>query len=55
MAKDPRWALAVLRLLRAHDDRYRLLLIGADLDMRLSTAVREYAAQFEAEVTALEQ
>ncbi|HEY6595293.1 MAG TPA: glycosyltransferase family 4 protein [Asanoa sp.] len=29
VAKDPRWAIAVLRLLRRADARYRLLLVGA--------------------------
>jgi glycosyltransferase involved in cell wall biosynthesis len=54
VAKDPRWALAVLRLLRAVDERYRLLLIGADVDGSLSPAAHEYAAQYEMDVVALE-
>ena len=54
VAKDPRWALAVLRLLRADDERYRLILIGADVDGSLSRAAHAYAAQYETEVAALE-
>ncbi len=30
VAKDPRWAIEVLRLLRATDERYRLLLVGGE-------------------------
>jgi glycosyltransferase involved in cell wall biosynthesis len=54
VAKDPRWALAVLRLLRAEDERYRLFLIGADVDGSLSPAAREYADEYQREVAALE-
>jgi len=54
VAKDPRWAISVLRLLRAEDERYRLFLIGADVDGSLSPAAREYAALYEGEVAALE-
>ncbi len=54
VAKDPRWALAVLRLLREVDERYRLFLIGADVDGSLSRAAHEYATQYEREVAALE-
>ena len=51
VAKDPLWSIAVLRLLRAHDERYRLFLIGADLDRELSAAARDYAARYETEVS----
>ena len=54
VAKDPRWALAVLRLLRAEDERYRLFLIGADVDGSLSAAARDYATRYEQEAAALE-
>jgi glycosyltransferase involved in cell wall biosynthesis len=42
VAKDPRWALDVLRLLRQQDPRYRLLLIGSDLSPTPSQAARQY-------------
>ncbi|MEV5674813.1 glycosyltransferase [Streptomyces sp. NPDC052179] len=54
VAKDPRWAIDVVKLLRAEDERYRLFLIGADVDASLSPAAREYAAQYEREVGPLE-
>lgn len=54
VAKDVRWALSVLELLRAEDDRYRLVLIGSDVDGSLSPAAREYAEAYTREVTALE-
>ena len=46
VAKDPRWAVEVLRLLRAEDDRYRLLLIGSDLRGDISAAARRYQKAF---------
>lgn len=54
VAKDPRWAVDVLTLLRAEDKRYRLLLIGADVDAGLSPAARKYAALYERDVAPLE-
>ena len=43
--KDPRWAAEVLRLLRRHDDRYRLLLVGTEMDPGTSgTAQRARSA-----------
>ncbi|MGW4029024.1 glycosyltransferase [Streptomyces sp. NPDC004838] len=42
VAKDPRWALEVLRELRAHDERYRLVVIGNGLDRKASAAARAY-------------
>ncbi len=54
VAKDPRWAIAVLKLLRNEDERYRLLLIGAGVDGGFSAAARDYAARFEKEAAALE-
>jgi glycosyltransferase involved in cell wall biosynthesis len=42
VAKDPRWALDVVRELRRHDSRYRLVIVGNGLDRKLSAAVRRY-------------
>lgn len=42
IAKDPRWALEVLRRLRARDQRYRLLIIGGGFDPDASAAARHY-------------
>ncbi|OZV80971.1 hypothetical protein CA850_12485 [Micromonospora echinospora] len=42
VAKDPLWAVEVLRLLRRTDPRYRLLLVGDGLRADASGAVREY-------------
>ncbi|WP_031070424.1 glycosyltransferase [Streptomyces sp. NRRL S-118] len=42
VAKDPRWALEVLRLLRERDERYRLVVIGNGLDRKASPAARAY-------------
>ena len=47
VAKDPRWAIDVLRRLRAEDDRYRLLLIGSDLRGDISGAARSYRKAFQ--------
>lgn len=55
MVKDPRWAIDVLRRLREHDERYRLLLIGGKFQDP-SPATHEYAEalrQEEAELAAL--
>ena len=38
VAKDPRWAVEVLRALREHDDRYRLPLVGSDMNPDTSHA-----------------
>ncbi|MFI5834048.1 glycosyltransferase [Micromonospora sp. NPDC051300] len=54
VAKDPRWAIEVLRLLRASDERYRLLLVGGGLDTGLSRAARDYAAALEKDLAELE-
>ena len=54
VAKDPRWAVDVLKLLRAEDERYRLFLIGADIDRGFSAAAGDYAARYEEEAAALE-
>jgi glycosyltransferase involved in cell wall biosynthesis len=54
IAKDPQWAVQVLRILRRDDDRYRLLLIGSDLDGRHSPAGKQYQRRFEEELAELE-
>ncbi|MFI2782849.1 hypothetical protein [Streptomyces sp. ALB3] len=53
VAKDPRWALEVLRILREQDDRYRLRLIGGPMDPAVSPAVGRYHRAFAAEVAPL--
>lgn len=53
VAKDPLWALEVLRLLRAQDERYRLLIVGGDMDPALSKATRKYRKQYEKELEPL--
>ncbi|MEO3744483.1 glycosyltransferase family 1 protein [Plantactinospora sp. B5E13] len=54
VAKDPRWAIEVLRLLRAHDPRYRLLLIGSDIKPEVSPAARRYREAYERDLVELE-
>lgn len=48
MVKDPRWAIDVLRRLREHDERYRLLLIGGKFQDP-SPATHDYAEALRAE------
>ncbi|MER5890920.1 glycosyltransferase family 1 protein [Streptomyces sp. NPDC001941] len=47
VAKDPMWALDVLELLRAEDERYRLLMVGGDMNPKTSRAVLEYRKKLE--------
>jgi glycosyltransferase involved in cell wall biosynthesis len=54
IAKDPRWALEVLRLLRARDSRYRMLVLGNGLDPERSTASRKYHDLLERDFAELE-
>ncbi|MED7824253.1 glycosyltransferase [Streptomyces chiangmaiensis] len=54
VAKDPRWAVEVLRLLRKQDDRYRLLLVGDDLNTEISPAVGRYRGRLEQDLAKLE-
>ncbi|MFI7078683.1 glycosyltransferase family 1 protein [Micromonospora sp. NPDC049903] len=54
VAKDPLWALEVLRELRRRDERYRLKLVGDELRTALGPAVRTYAATLAAELAELE-
>ena len=52
VVKDPRWAIAVLRELRKHDDRYRLVLLRGRLQDR-SAATRDYADALHRDVAQL--
>ncbi|MEV0717602.1 glycosyltransferase family 1 protein [Asanoa sp. NPDC050611] len=54
VAKDSRWAIEVLRHLRAADERYHLLLIGSDLNNRTSAAAKEYGALLKKDLAELE-
>ncbi|WP_182379021.1 hypothetical protein [Nocardioides sp. WS12] len=54
VAKDVRWAIEVVRRLQAHDERYRLLLFGADLDNTGSAIGRAYDAAYRADLRELE-
>ncbi|MER5749964.1 glycosyltransferase [Streptomyces sp. NPDC002088] len=54
VAKDPRWAVEVLRLLRKHDDRYRLLLVGGGLNADAGPAARAYHDRLERDLARLE-
>lgn len=53
VAKDPRWALQVLRILRQTDKRYRLHLIGGALNPSASPALQRYQKAFAAELEPL--
>jgi len=53
VAKDPLWAVAVLRLLREEDERYRLLLVGDDMSPSNSRASRSYRGEMEKELAPL--
>ena len=54
VAKDPLWAVDVIRRLRESDDRYRLLLVGADMNPDVSVATRDYLDAFNRELADLE-
>ena len=54
IAKDPRWALAVLRELRRQDERYRLLLIGEELNGKPSAAAGRYFRDYSRDLAELE-
>jgi glycosyltransferase involved in cell wall biosynthesis len=53
MVKDPRWAIEVLRRLREHDERYRLLLIGGKFQDP-SAATSGYAEALHQDLAELE-
>jgi hypothetical protein len=54
VAKDPRWSVEVLRRLRKHDERYRMLLVGGDMNPDTSHATRVYLEAFEKDLAELE-
>ena len=54
IAKDPLWALRVVELLREHDQRYRLLLVGNPSTDRSSVWARTYERKLESEIALLE-
>jgi glycosyltransferase involved in cell wall biosynthesis len=54
IAKDPRWAIDVLRVLRGHDPGYRLFLIGNDPNPTLSAAAERYCEGYERDLAELE-
>jgi glycosyltransferase involved in cell wall biosynthesis len=54
VAKDPRWALEVLRHLRAADRRYRMAFYGKDLDPAASADARTYWDALQADIALLE-
>lgn len=54
VVKDVRWAVEVLRELRARDERYRLVLIGADLYAAQTAVGRNYGMAFERDLSELE-
>lgn len=54
IAKDPRWALDVLRLLRSRDERYRLVMVGAGIEPGASAAATAYHAALEKDLAELE-
>ncbi|MEU5070197.1 glycosyltransferase family 1 protein [Streptomyces asoensis] len=55
VAKDPKWALDVLERVRKHDERYRLLLVGGDMDPKTSQATKDYLNEFEELLEPLEE
>ncbi|WP_025618397.1 glycosyltransferase [Salinispora cortesiana] len=54
VAKDPLWAVEVLRQVRRHDDRYQLLLVGGDMNPNVSVASRKYLDTLNRELEELE-
>ncbi|MBT2895239.1 glycosyltransferase [Streptomyces sp. McG3] len=54
VAKDPRWAVDVLKRVREHDDRYRLLLVGSDMNPKTSKATADYLTLLQRELKPLE-
>ncbi|MGN6575217.1 MAG: glycosyltransferase family 4 protein [Nocardioides sp.] len=53
MVKDPRWAIAVLRRLREHDERYRLVLVRGELE-EPTEAARAYVEDYRRDRAELE-
>jgi glycosyltransferase involved in cell wall biosynthesis len=52
-AKDPLWTVEVVKLLREHDPRYRLLILGKPYLEAGSESTQAYARELEAELTLL--
>ncbi|MFE9461176.1 glycosyltransferase [Streptomyces californicus] len=55
VAKDPRWAVDVLKLVREKDDRYRLLLVGSEMNPKTSKATADYLTLLKRELKPLEE
>ncbi|MFF3398194.1 glycosyltransferase family 1 protein [Streptomyces sp. NPDC002659] len=53
VAKDPLWAIDVLERVRKQDERYRLLLVGGDMDPKTSRATKDYLKEFERQLEPL--
>ncbi|GAA1354358.1 glycosyltransferase [Streptomyces beijiangensis] len=54
IAKDPLWALEVIRLLRRQDPRYRLLMVGQGFSPETSPAAAAYHTSLERNLAELE-
>ena len=54
VAKDPRWAIEVVRELRRTDPRYRLVLMGAEMNPEVSGSARAYAELLAEDIDATE-
>ncbi|MEE3920635.1 glycosyltransferase [Micromonospora sp. BRA006-A] len=54
MAKDPRWAIDVLRKLREHDERANLTLIGSNFNNRTSKPAKDYGRLLAKDLAELE-
>jgi glycosyltransferase involved in cell wall biosynthesis len=54
VAKDPRWAFEVLRELRRRDDRYRLVLIGKEIDGTPTPQAKAYHQAYAKDLAELE-
>lgn len=54
VAKDPRWAIEVVRKLRERDDRYTLTLIGSNFNNRTSLPAKKYGKQLAKDLAELE-
>jgi glycosyltransferase involved in cell wall biosynthesis len=53
VVKDPLWAVEVLRLVREEDERYRLVMIGGDIDPKASRASGKYRSKLEKQLAPL--
>ncbi|GAA2519145.1 hypothetical protein GCM10010201_15280 [Pilimelia columellifera subsp. columellifera] len=53
VAKDPRWAVAVLAELRRIDPRYRLALVGGEISTKAGPVARRYREGLDADIDAL--